>query len=138
MSNLPPGTAGSNEHMVKNKILIVEDEPSMLRALHDKFAAEGFEILEARNGESGLAKAKEEHPDIILLDIIMPKMDGLTMLKGLREDKWGAKANVIILTNLSDGESLSTALKHGAYDFLVKADWRLEDVVSKVKEKLKK
>ena len=117
-------------------MLIIEDEPAMLRALRDKFTSEGFDVLEAKNGEDGLSVAKTNHPDIILLDIIMPKMDGLTMLKGLREDSWGAKANVIILTNLSDGESLSAALKYGAYDFLVKADWRLEDVVSKVKEKL--
>lgn len=118
------------------KILIVEDEPAMLRALRDRFTSEGFDILEAKNGEEGLSISVSKHPDIILLDIIMPKMDGLTMLKDLRKDKWGAKANVIILTNLSDGESLSAALKHGAYDFLVKADWRLEDVVSKVREKL--
>lgn len=67
----------------------------------------------------------------------MPKMDGLTMLYELRKDKWGKGAKVMILTNLSDADSVSAALKNGVYDFLVKSDWHHKDLVKKVKEVLK-
>jgi len=118
------------------KILIVEDEEPILRALVDKFTREGFETLEARNGEEGLEIALREHPDLILLDIIMPKMDGMTMLHKLREDTWGEQVPVIILTNLSEAEKMKEAMEAGVFDFLVKTNWRLEDVVKKVREKL--
>lgn len=73
----------------EHTILIVEDDVPELNALRDKFTHEGFSILEAKNGEEGLATALREHPDLILLDIIMPVMDGMTMLVNLRKDPWG-------------------------------------------------
>jgi DNA-binding response OmpR family regulator len=118
------------------KLLIVEDEPSVAQILTDKFQSEKFTVLRSHNGEEGLKMALKNKPDIILLDLIMPKMDGLTMLKKLREDKWGKNAQVIVLTNLSDGASIEAAMKDGVYDFLVKADWKIGDLVKKVKEKL--
>ncbi len=75
------------------KILVVEDDVPELNALRDKFTREGFSILTAKNGEEGLAIALREHPDLILLDIIMPVMDGITMLVKLREDSWGGGGN---------------------------------------------
>ncbi len=120
----------------KQTILIVEDEVSMLNALRDKLTHEGFSILEAKNGEEGLATALRDHPDMILLDVIMPVMDGLTMLAKLREDSWGKDAKVIILTNLSDTEKVSAAMAKGTFDYLVKSDWKLEEVVKKVRERL--
>ncbi len=120
------------------KILIIEDEALMLRSLSDKFREEGFSVLEANDGANGLDSALANHPDIILLDIIMPKMDGLTVLGKLRQDEWGKEVPVIILTNLSDSDKVAEAMKNRAYDFLVKADWKLEDIVRKVKEKLAK
>lgn len=119
------------------KILIVEDEPQMLRLLVDVLEKNKFEALTARDGAAALNIAKKEKPDLILLDIIMPKMDGLTMLYELRKDKWGKDAKVMILTNLSDAQSVSAALKSGVYDFLVKSDWQLKDLVKKIKDKLK-
>lgn len=116
---------------------IVEDEVSLLEVLSDKFVKEGFNVLQAKNGDEGLKVALAEHPDIILLDIIMPVMDGMTMLKKLREDSWGKDAKVIILTNLSDNEKTAQALDGGSDDYLVKSDWKIEDVVKKVEEKLK-
>lgn len=118
---------------MKNKktILIVEDEVSMLNALRDKLTREDFFVLEAKNGKEGLEVALLEHPDLILLDVVMPIMDGMTMLKNLREDEWGKDAKVIILTNLSD-----VAVAHRSYDYLVKSDWKIEDVVAKVHERL--
>jgi len=118
------------------KILVVEDDVPELNALRDKFTREGFSILTAKNGEEGLAIALREHPDLILLDIIMPVMDGITMLVKLREDSWGGAVTVIILSNLADQEKVTEALTHGTHDYLVKSDWKLEDVVKKVKEKL--
>ena len=118
------------------KILIVEDETSLRNALCEKLTREGFAILEAKNGEEGLEVALREHPDLILLDIIMPVMDGMTMLKKLREDAWGKNAKVIILTNLSDNDKMAEAITQGTFDCLIKSDRTLEDVVKKVKERL--
>ena len=120
----------------KYKILIVEDEKPLREILVDNFKGEGFFVLVATNGEEGLKMALLEHPDFILLDIILPVMDGMTMLKKLREDEWGKEAKVMMLTNLSDPEKVSQALEQGSYDYLVKTDWHIDEVVQKVKEKL--
>lgn len=119
-----------------NKILIVEDETSLRGALRDKLCLEGFTVLEAKNGQEGLAVALREHPDLILLDIIMPVMDGMTMLYELRKDPWGKDVKIILLTNLSEAERVAESLRQGVYDYLVKSDWKLEDIVKKVKVKL--
>jgi len=119
-------------------LLVVEDEESLRIALHDKLTREGFTVLEANDGAEGLALALDKHPDLILLDIIMPVMDGMTMLGKLREDVWGKNAAVIILTNLNDDERVQESIKHGAFEYLVKTDWKLEDVVTKIRAKLKK
>ncbi len=118
------------------KILVVEDDASLLHALKDKLVHEGFSVFEAKNGAEGLAAALREHPDLLLLDIVMPQMDGMTMLKNLRQDAWGKTVKVIFLTNLSDNENISEAMKLSSYDFLVKVDWKIEDVVRKIREKL--
>jgi DNA-binding response OmpR family regulator len=121
----------------KKKILIVEDEEAMIQALSQKFKNEGFEVIEARDGEEGFVKAVEEHPDLAMLDIIMPKVDGITLLKRIRENEgWGAEVPVIMLSNLSDSDNVSEAARYKVFDFLVKTDWRLDDVVKLVKEKL--
>jgi DNA-binding response OmpR family regulator len=117
-------------------ILIVEDEANLADALHDKLTREGFNILKAKNGEEGLATAFTRHPDLILLDILMPKMDGLTVLKKLREDAWGKLVQVIIFTNYAEAEKISEALSNKVTDYLVKADWDIDAIAKKIKEKL--
>ncbi len=117
-------------------ILIVEDEVSLLQALVDVFTLEGFHVLSAANGAEGVEIAKQKHPDLILLDIVMPRLDGLGVLKKLREDSWGKTVPVIMLTNLSDYKSVADALKHGVHDFLVKSNWEIDKVVKLVKRKL--
>src|SRR3989338_5520337 len=112
----------------KNKILIVEDDLDLLEALKNKFIAEKFEVLESMNGEVGLEAAFRRHPNLILLDIVMPVMDGMTMLKKLRQDSWGKNVFVILLTNLSDESKVAEAMQHGVFDYLVKADWKIDDV----------
>lgn len=108
----------------------------MRRAVRDKFARENFKVYEAKNGEEGLHIALTEHPDIILLDVMMPIMDGLEALHELRKDVWGKTVPVILLTNISDTDQVSSASEDNATGFLVKSDWKLEDVVTKVNEVL--
>ena len=118
------------------KILIVEDELSLLNVLTSKFEKEGFTVLKAVNGLEGLRVIEQETPDIVLLDIIMPVMDGMTMLKRMKEEEWGKDIPVILLTNLSDSNKIAEATKSGVYDYLVKADWKIDDVAKKVKSRL--
>jgi DNA-binding response OmpR family regulator len=130
---------------IKNKkillIEIVEDEVSQRKALVDKFNREGFRVLQARDGEEGLRIALTEKPDIILLDILMPEIDGMTMLKKLRhENTWGKNVPVILLTNISpDSEKINKGITEDepAY-YLMKANCTIDDVVDKVKERLRR
>lgn len=128
--------------MSPKKILIVEDEATLRHALRDKLDQEGFNVLEAANGQEGLAMALEQEPNLILLDIIMPVMDGLTMARRLRQEELsiGKLANnhipIILLTNLSGVENMAEAQKHGIYSYLVKTDWKIENVVKKIKDTL--
>lgn len=125
----------------ENKIiLIVEDEQDLREALADKLTREAFTVLEAKNGKEGLDKALGEHPDLILLDIVMPEMDGMTVLRKLREDTWGKTVPVILLTNLSATEEsiIEEMVKYAPSHYLVKSDWKIKDVVEKIKETLEK
>lgn len=119
------------------KILIVEDESSLKNILSDKINQEGFVALTANDGEEGLKICLKEKPDLILLDVIMPKMDGVKMLKKLREDEWGKTVPVILLSNDDDPEHIRETLKYNASDYLIKSDWQLEDVIKKIKETLR-
>lgn len=118
------------------KILLVEDEAVLLELLADKFKDSGFFVSTAQNAETGIKLALQDHPDLILLDLILPKMDGLTMLRKLRKDSWGKEVPVIILSNLNDQKKISEAMRIGVYDFLVKSNVKLADVVKQVKEVL--
>jgi len=122
---------------LKKKILLVEDDTALRNVLGDKLNLEDFTVLEAKNGEEGLIVALKDKPDIILLDIIMPKMNGVEMLKKLREDQWGRTVPVLLLTNDSDPEHIRETLKVNASDYLIKADWQLDDIVKKIKETLR-
>ncbi|MFH0830726.1 MAG: response regulator [Parcubacteria group bacterium] len=122
--------------MKNHSILIVEDELPLVQALTTKLQRAGFNVLVAKNGEEGLSLAKSHHPDLLLVDLLMPRMDGMTMIRKLREDKWGAAARIIILTNLSDTAKAEEAEKFGVHEYLVKTDWKLEEVVRKIKEAL--
>ena len=113
-------------------VLIIEDEEPMLEVLGDKFIDDGFAVLKAKNGEEGLKIALLEHPDLIILDIIMPRMDGITMFKELRKDEWGRKAKVILLTALSDYKEAKKLEKEGVCEYFVKSDLNLKDLMKKV------
>jgi len=121
-------------------ILVVDDDNILVWPLENKLTAEGFDVIKAVDGGEGLQLALTEHPDLILLDLLMPKVDGFTMLRKLREDPWGAHATVIILTNVSDptkvAEGMNLGGDSGAYEYLVKTNWSLDDVVARIKQKL--
>lgn len=118
-------------------VLIAEDEQAMLRALSDKFSRSDFEVIEAANGEEAEKLALDKKPDVVMLDIIMPKQDGIETMKKIRNSgKWGQEVPIIMLTNLSDAENVAEAAKFGVFDFLVKTDWRLDEVVKIVNKKI--
>lgn len=123
---------------MKNKIvLVVEDDSILAKRVIEELKESGFEVLLAEDGEAGLAMIEAEKPDLVLLDILLPKMDGITMLKQMKAKEWGISIPVIILSNLSDFETVNEAMEMGAYGYLVKSNWSLADLVAKVKEKLK-
>lgn len=100
-------------------------------------AAEKFEAIEAADGETGLELAKKHVPDLVLLDIILPKKNGYEVLEELKNDEKTKKIPVILLTNLESPEDIEKAFEKGASTYLVKSDYRLEDIVKKIKETLK-
>ncbi len=122
----------------KNKILIIEDEPAILRALASVFKRDGFEVVTAEDGDDGLELALRECPSLILFDIVMPRMDGLTMLSRLRQEggDWGKTVKAIAYTNMGYNESKERARSLGVSDYLIKANVRLAEVVSKAEELL--
>lgn len=118
------------------KILFIEDEQALQKNLKKALANEGFPLISAFNGEEGLNLAKKEKPDLILLDLILPKLDGFGVLKKLKEDPETEKIPILILTNLEDPYDIQKALELGANKYLVKANYELEDVIKKIKEML--
>jgi DNA-binding response OmpR family regulator len=120
-------------------ILVIEDEKSLRGAIVDILRLKNFLSLEARNGREGVDLAFLKHPELILLDLIMPEMDGMAALKEIREDDWGKKVPVIILTNLSaiNGNIAIDAAAHIPTHYLIKSDWKLHDIVKKIEEILK-
>ena len=117
-------------------ILIVEDEKSIRDAVVTVLQANGFLPIEAKNGIDGVELALSKHPDLILLDLIMPEMDGMTALTKIRKDSWGATVPVIILTNLSanNEQLVEDMVTHTPMHYLVKSDWKIHDVVKKIEE----
>lgn len=120
----------------KQKILIVEDDTFLAGIYANKFEREGFEVVLAVDGEAGIKLAKKEHPDIILLDILLPKLDGFEVLEQLKVEKDLHAIPVILLTNLGQKEDVDKGLKLGAADYLIKAHFMPAETVEKVKKVL--
>jgi len=118
-------------------ILIVEDEPTLQKALSIALEREGYEVKSALEGDAGLNLAKESKPNLILLDLILPKIDGFEILAELKKDESTKEIPVIILTNLESSQDIEKALVLGAKTYLVKANYDLKDVIQKVKENIK-
>lgn len=119
---------------MSTKVLIVEDDPLMSRMYQKIFTFEGYEVVMAADGEDGLEKAKKETPTIILLDVMMPKMNGLEMLEKIKLDPASKSIPVIMLTNLAGEKDAETALSKGAVKYIVKSEYEPKQVVDMVKE----
>jgi len=124
------------EEKTKQKILVVEDEATLQKTLQEVLTAENYEVFSALDGQRGFEIAKEEIPDLILLDIILPKMDGFEVLAAIKAEEKTESVPVIILTNLGGIDDIQKALDLGATTYIVKADFSLEDVLRKIKETL--
>lgn len=122
----------------KTKILLIEDEEMLANMYEVKFKNEGFDLEKALDGVEGLAKAQANKPDFILLDIIMPKMDGFSVLKSLKEDESTKDIPVMMLTNLGQEEDIAKGKELGSVGYLVKANVTPSEVVAEVKKKLGK
>lgn len=118
-------------------ILIVEDEAVLRRLLVTTLRGEGYTVYEAEDGQVGINLALAHHPRMILLDIIMPGVNGIEMLKMLRQDEWGKDGNVILLTNLGDSDSIESSKIYGVTEYLVKSDWSLDELTEKIRLKIK-
>ncbi len=116
------------------KILFIEDEPSLQKTLGDTLRDNNYQIISALNGQSGLRLAKSEKPDLILLDLILPKMNGFEVLKSLKETEETKNIPVIVLTNLENIEDVNKVIELGAIAYLVKAQYSMEELLKKVKE----
>lgn len=119
------------------KILLIEDEAALQKTMGDALGAAGYQVLQALDGEVGLRLALSEQPDLILLDLIMPRKTGFEVLVGLKQNPTTAILPVIVLTNLEDMADIEKALASGAVTYLVKANYSLQDILVKIEQALK-
>lgn len=122
---------------MSKKILLVEDDKFLRELITKKLRFEDYEVIEAFDGEDGIAKAKELRPDLVLLDLILPGIDGFGVLIKIKEDPATNQTPIIILSNLSQQEEIAKALKIGATDFLIKAHFTPSEIIEKIKKILK-
>ena len=122
------------EETNKKRILVVDDDDNLRSVLIDKLNISGFEVFGASDGREGLQKSFELRPDVILLDVLMPIMNGQEMLRKLREDKeWGKKVKVIMLTVVEDATVIAQAVQDGSFAYLIKTDQSIDKIIEKVK-----
>ncbi len=118
------------------KILVAEDDKLISGSLVDALKAANYETDVAYDGEEALNKIKQSQPDLVLLDILMPKLDGIAVLWELKANPQTAKVPVVVLTNVGDVETISKIVEAGAVDYLLKSDQSMDDIVQKVKDVL--
>lgn len=121
---------------INKKVLVVEDEATLQKALTTILTQEGFEVKSALDGENGLKLASSFEPDLVLLDLILPKINGFEVLETMKKDEKTKNIPIIILTNLGNLGDIQKALDLGATTYLVKTDYELSDIVAKVKQAL--
>jgi|SRR3989339_108512 len=128
----------ANTEKTKIHVLIVEDDVFLANIYKTKFDMEGFKVSTSENGEAGLNDVKKKKPDIVLLDILLPKMDGFVVLEKLKADPEVKSIPVILLTNLGQKDDVQKGLEMGAADYLIKAHFKPSEVVEKVRKILNK
>jgi len=119
------------------KILVIEDDRFLRELISKKLAKEGYEVSEAIDGEEGIKKIKSEKPDLILLDLILPSIDGFEVLSKMKDDPIVSSIPVIILSNLGQKEDVEKGLKLGAVDYLIKAHFTPGEIIEKIRANLK-
>jgi len=122
----------------KSKILLVEDDKMLADMYVTKFSKEGIQIMKAEDGARGLEMAKKEKPDLVLLDIIMPKLDGFAVLREIKKDPSMSNTHILLLTNLGQSEDVEKGKELGADDYFIKANHTPAEIVEKVKYLLTK
>lgn len=120
-----------------NCVFLVEDDTFLCNIYQKKFEMEGFKVITADNGEKGLAEIKKKKPDVVLLDILLPKLDGFAVLSKLKADADTKDIPVILLTNLGQKDDVDKGIEAGAVDYLIKAHFKPSEVVEKVRKVLK-
>ncbi|MDP3727764.1 MAG: response regulator [bacterium] len=115
------------------KILFIEDEPALQQTLGDFLKGQWYAVVAALDGEAGLAAIKSERPDLVLLDLILPRKHGLDVLREMRADPSIAAIPVIVLTNIESGDAIKEATELGARAYLIKTNYSLDEVLEKVK-----
>ncbi len=115
-----------------SKILIVEDEKLLREMYHDKFTESGFEVISVDSAEDAIDSVSKERPDLILLDILLPRENGVSFLKQLKKDEKNASIPVVVFSNFDDPETKREALAMGAKEYLIKANLTPQDIINKV------
>jgi CheY-like chemotaxis protein len=117
-------------------ILVAEDDTILRDAVADTLRLKNFLPIEAKNGTEAVELALSKHPNLILLDLLMPEMDGMSALKKIRQDSWGAHVPVIILTNLNADDELlvENMVAYKPLYYLIKSDWKVDDVIEKIQK----
>lgn len=115
-------------------IVIIEDEAALQDALKHVFTTEGYTVVQAFDGEQGLASVEEKKPDLVLLDLILPKKHGFEVLQAMKSNETLKMIPVLVLTNLEESEDVMKAIELGARGYLIKANYALKEVLAKVKE----
>lgn len=121
----------------KKKVLLIEDDSFISQMYSMKFRQTGIDFMVARDGAEGLELAKKEKPDLILLDIILPEIDGFEVLRCLKEDPLTRAIPVVMLTNLGQQENIQKGIAMGAKDYIIKAHFTPQEVVEKAQTFLK-
>lgn len=119
------------------KILIIEDDKFLRELIARKLNQEGFEVIQAIDGDEGLKKIKEEKPNLVLLDLILPTVDGFELLAKIKEEPAFASLPIIVLSNLGQREDIEKTLKLGAVDYLIKAHYPPNEIIERIKNFIK-
>jgi len=120
----------------KKRILIIEDDEFVRKLYREQLVRAGYDFVEAVDGAEGIEKVRSEHPDLILLDLMLPKKNGFEVLADIKQDPAVASIPIFVLSNLGQQSDVQAALSMGVDDYIVKSDFRLSDVIEKISKKL--
>ncbi len=122
---------------MKKKILIIEDEKILAEMYYDKFLSSGYNVILAQTAEEGIEEARKEKPDLILLDILLPRMNGIDFVEAFKKEKDIINAPIVAFSNYDDPETKKRAAELGVKDYLIKTNYTPEEIVNKVRSYLK-